>query len=49
MLNAEAAPSHHSAGAGRLLDGWRGFSDGWLLLDMACVLLLALALGAVIA
>ena len=49
MLAAEGGPTHHSPGAARLLDGWRGFSDGWLLLDMACVLLLALALGAVIA
>ena len=49
MLSSDAAPLHHSPGAGRLLDGWRGFSDHWLLLDMACVLLLALLLGAVIA
>jgi hypothetical protein len=49
MPTGDAAPTHHSEGAGRLLDGWRGFSDGWLLLDMSCVLLLALALGAVIA
>jgi len=32
-----------------LLDGWRDFSHGWLLLDMVVVLLLALLLGAVIA
>lgn len=32
-----------------LLDGWRDFSQGWLLLDMVVVLLIALALGAVIA
>jgi hypothetical protein len=49
MLSSDAGPLHHSPGAGRLLDGWRGFSDHWLLLDMACVLLLALLLGAVIA
>lgn len=49
MLASDVAPTHPSAGAGRLLDGWRGFSDGWLLLDMACVLLLALVLGALIA
>jgi uncharacterized membrane protein YhiD involved in acid resistance len=49
MLATDAAPTHHSEGAARLLDGWRGFSDGWLLLDMACVLMLALALGALIA
>lgn len=49
MLSPTATATHHSEGAGRLLDGWRGFSDGWLLLDMACVLVLALLLGAVIA
>lgn len=32
-----------------LLDGFRDFSQGWLLLDMVVVLLIALALGAVIA
>jgi len=32
-----------------LLDGWTGFANGWLLLDMVIVLLLALALGALIA
>jgi hypothetical protein len=49
MLSSDVAPTHHSEGAGRLLDGWHGFSDGWLLLDIASVLLLALVLGAVIA
>lgn len=49
MLANDAAPTRHSEGFARLLDGWRGFSDGWLLLDMACVLMLALALGALIA
>jgi hypothetical protein len=49
MPSADGVPPHHSQGADRLLDGWRGFSDGWLLLDMSVVLLLALALGAVIA
>jgi hypothetical protein len=49
MLSSDVAPTQHSPGAGRLLDGWRGFSDHWLLLDMACVLLLALLLGALIA
>jgi hypothetical protein len=32
-----------------LLEGWRDLSHGWLLLDMVVVLLLALALGAIIA
>ena len=32
-----------------LLEGWRSFGNGWLLLDMLVVLLLALALGAIIA
>lgn len=32
-----------------LLEGWRDLSQGWLLLDMVVVLLVALALGAVIA
>ena len=49
MLPADAAPIHHAEGVDRILDGWRGFSDGWLLLDMSVVLALALALGAVIA
>jgi hypothetical protein len=31
-----------------LLDGWSDFADGWLLLDMVLVLLIALVLGAVI-
>ena len=49
MPSADGVPTHHSEGVDRLLDGWRGFSDGWLLLDMSAVLALALALGAVIA
>lgn len=36
-------------GSDILLEGWTQFSNGWLLLDMSIVLLLALALGAVIA
>lgn len=32
-----------------LLDRWQSFGDGWLLLDMMIVLVLALVLGAVIA
>ncbi len=36
-------------GIDRLLEGWKSFGDGWLLLDMMAVLLLALALGAAIA
>ena len=49
MQTPDAVSTPHSEGADRLLDGWRGFSDGWLLLDIACVLALALALGALIA
>lgn len=40
-------PAKHGLAA--LLDGWYSFADGWLLLDMVLVLLLALLLGAVIA
>ena len=36
-------------GLDALFDGWSSFKDGWLLLDMVLVLLLALVLGAVIA
>ena len=36
-------------GMDALLEGWASFRDGWLLLDMVVVLLLALLLGAVIA
>ncbi|HWA71856.1 MAG TPA: hypothetical protein VG937_05975 [Polyangiaceae bacterium] len=43
---ARTPPKH---GLDALFDGWSSFSDGWLLLDMVLVLLLALALGAVIA
>jgi hypothetical protein len=32
-----------------LVDGWLAFSDGWLLLDMVVVLLVALALGSLVA
>lgn len=32
-----------------LLDHWRDFGNGWMLLDMLAVMLIALALGAVIA
>jgi len=49
MPMTDAVPTHPSEGVDRLLDGWRGFSDGWLLLDITCVLALALALGALIA
>lgn len=38
-----------ATGRDALLEGWSAFSDGWMLLDMCIVLLLALALGAVIA
>jgi hypothetical protein len=39
----------HLDGVARLTVGWSGFTDGWLLLDMVVVLLIALGLGAVIA
>jgi hypothetical protein len=39
----------HKQGLALLLEGWSSFNDVWLLLDMVLVLLLALALGAVIA
>ncbi|HYJ10681.1 MAG TPA: hypothetical protein VEX18_16780 [Polyangiaceae bacterium] len=42
-----APPQKHGMDA--LLEGWSSFRDGWLLLDMVVVLLLALLLGAVIA
>ena len=35
---ARTPPKH---GLDALFDGWSSFADGWLLLDMACVLLLA--------
>jgi uncharacterized membrane protein YhiD involved in acid resistance len=41
------APS--SAGVEILFDGWSDFANGWLLLDMVLVLVIALALGALIA
>ncbi|MFZ5897269.1 MAG: hypothetical protein ACOY0T_39790 [Myxococcota bacterium] len=43
------ASTPHKRGLDALLDGWSNFGDGWLLLDMVLVLLLALALGAIIA
>jgi hypothetical protein len=42
-----ARPAKHGVAA--LLDGWYSLRDGWLVLDMVIVLLLALLLGAVIA
>jgi hypothetical protein len=42
-----AVPVKHGVQA--LLEGWSDFRNGWLLLDMVIVLLLALLLGAIIA
>ncbi|MBK7074977.1 MAG: hypothetical protein IPH44_22020 [Myxococcales bacterium] len=42
----DLAPEH---GIDQLLNGWRAFGEGWVLLDMLVVLVLALVLGAVIA
>lgn len=44
-----APPSDTKSGVDLLLDGWSSFANGWLLLDMAIVLLLSLILGAIIA
>lgn len=43
------APGGAPRGVAALLDGWSDLGHGWLLLDMVLVLVLALALGAVIA
>ncbi len=42
-------PAQRKQGLDVVLDGWSSFADGWQLLDMVLVLLLALVLGAVIA
>lgn len=51
--SARAQPTYKSGaevhGIDLLLEGWSSFSDVWMLLDTAIVLLLALGLGAVIA
>ncbi len=44
-----AAGQPSGMGKEALLEGWRSFGDGWLLLDMCIVLLMALVLGAAIA
>jgi hypothetical protein len=44
-----AAAALHKHGVEALLDGWSNFGDLWLLLNMVIVLLLALALGGIIA
>jgi hypothetical protein len=46
---SDGAARLRAEGPEALLDGWTSFGDGWLLLDMVIVLLLALVLGAVIA
>ena len=48
-LTPPPAPSPTRKGYEILLEGWSSFANGWLILDMCVVLLLALALGAVIA
>jgi hypothetical protein len=49
ILIPQAPTAHPKHGLALLLDGWADFTNGWLLLDMVVVLLLALTLGAVIA
>lgn len=46
---AVAQPARPKQGIAVLLEGWSSFANGWLVLDMVLVLLLALLLGAVIA
>jgi hypothetical protein len=48
-LTPPPAPAPTRKGYEILLEGWSSFANGWLILDMCVVLLLALALGAVIA
>ena len=43
------AAVHNKHGIEAVVDGWSNFADGWLLLEMVIVLLLALALAALIA
>jgi hypothetical protein len=45
----KAVPQLEVSGVTELLSGWYGFLDGWRLLDMVVVFLLAAGLGAVIA
>jgi hypothetical protein len=45
----EAGGAAPLEGVDLLLEGWSGFANGWLLLDMFIVLLLALLLGAILA
>lgn len=49
LSSSESLEPTHSGGSEVLLEGWTQFSNVWMLLDMSIVLLLALALGAVIA
>lgn len=48
-LTPPPPPAPAREGYELLLEGWSSFANGWLILDMCVVLLLALALGAVIA
>ncbi|HET9952986.1 MAG TPA: hypothetical protein VFQ61_00710 [Polyangiaceae bacterium] len=48
-MSASAKTDAHTKGITGLREAWSAFADGWLLLDMVVVLLLALLLGAVIA
>jgi uncharacterized membrane protein YhiD involved in acid resistance len=48
-LTPPPTPAPTPKGYELLLEGWSSFANGWLILDMCVVLLLALALGAVIA
>jgi hypothetical protein len=45
----ESTGSDEHHGVDLLFEGWRRFGDGWLLVDMVMVLVLALVLGAAIA
>ncbi len=46
---ADSAPAVEVSSFERLLVGWQGFTDVWLMLDMAQMLLVAIGLGAVMA
>jgi hypothetical protein len=48
-LTPPPAPAATRKGYEILIEGWSSFANGWVILDMCVVLLLALALGAVIA
>lgn len=49
LAEPAAVSGERAHGVDLLLEGWRGFADGWLIVDMLLVMLLALVLGAAIA